>query len=180
MLFRTLPDPLHVSFEESEDDEVLRMLSALMQVEALREGDGTGAILSSLSSILLTMILRTARGTTTDAALWTASANTAIVRVVERVLDNPGGDWSIARSAGSLRCRGRRSSVSSSAAPGPLSALSSRESGSWSPPTCFQTTSFTVAGVAAEVGFKSESAFSRAFRQHTGSTPARFRCAAGA
>ncbi|MFF1632555.1 helix-turn-helix domain-containing protein [Leifsonia sp. NPDC058248] len=33
----------------------------------------------------------------------------------------------------------------------------------------------TVAGVAAEVGYASESAFARAFRREAGSTPARFR-----
>ncbi len=40
----------------------LRMLSALMRGEAQREGDGTAAILSALSTVLLTMVLRTSRG----------------------------------------------------------------------------------------------------------------------
>ena len=38
-----------------------------------------------------------------------------------------------------------------------------------------QTTDSTVAAVAAQVGYQSESAFSRAFREATGPTPARFR-----
>lgn len=42
------------------------------------------------------------------------------------------------------------------------------------------TTDDTVAAVAAQVGYRSESAFSRAFRLATGSTPARFRKSGGA
>ncbi|MFF3249418.1 helix-turn-helix domain-containing protein [Actinacidiphila glaucinigra] len=37
------------------------------------------------------------------------------------------------------------------------------------------TTDATVASVAGQVGYYSESAFSRAFRAHLGTTPARFR-----
>jgi hypothetical protein len=65
MLFRSLPDPVHVSFgRPGESDEVLRMLSALMRGEARREGEGTAAILSALCSVLLAMVLRTSRGAT--------------------------------------------------------------------------------------------------------------------
>ncbi|WP_345762801.1 AraC family transcriptional regulator [Diaminobutyricibacter sp. McL0608] len=181
ILFKSLPEPVHISFGETpETDAALRMLSSLMRTEAASEGEGTAAILSSLSSILLTMILRTARGTTTDAALWTASANTAIVRVIERVLDNPGGDWSIARMS-------RLTSMSRATFIRQFERSTGTTFGAFVTRVrlmvaadLLQTTSFTVAGVAAEVGFKSESAFSRAFRQQTGSTPARFRRAAGA
>ena len=64
MLFRTLPDPLHVSLRAARPrrDEVLRMLSALMRGEAEHEGDGTAAILSALCTVLLAMVLRTSRG----------------------------------------------------------------------------------------------------------------------
>jgi AraC family transcriptional activator of mtrCDE len=100
ILFKSLPEPVHISFGETpETDAALRMLSTLMRDEAGREGEGTAAILSSLCSVLLTMILRTSRGATTDAALWTASTNTSITKVVERVLADPGGDWSIEPSA---------------------------------------------------------------------------------
>ncbi|MEU1601361.1 AraC family transcriptional regulator [Streptomyces sp. NPDC005708] len=37
------------------------------------------------------------------------------------------------------------------------------------------TTDATVASVAGQVGYSSKSAFSRAFRAHLGTTPARFR-----
>jgi AraC family transcriptional regulator, activator of mtrCDE len=37
------------------------------------------------------------------------------------------------------------------------------------------TTDATVATIAGQVGYSSESAFSRAFRAHLGTTPARFR-----
>lgn len=59
VLFRSLPDPVHVSFGLSTDgDQVLWMLSALMRGEAQREGKGTAAILSALSTAPLALVLR--------------------------------------------------------------------------------------------------------------------------
>lgn len=98
MLFRTLPDPVQVSFGRSADtDDVLRMLSALMRGEAQREGAGTAAILSALSTVLLTMVLRTSRGSATDETLWTAAGDDRIARAIEQVLADPGAEWTIAR-----------------------------------------------------------------------------------
>ncbi len=179
ILFRSLPEPVQISFGETpESDAALRMLSALMRDEAAREGEGTAAILSSLCSVLLTMILRTSRGATTDAALWTASTSTSITRVVERVLADPGSDWSIDRAsrlcamsrATFIRQFERNTGTTFGAFVTRVRLMVAAD--------LLQTTGLTVGGVAAQVGYKSESAFARAFRQEAGSTPARFRRAA--
>jgi AraC-like DNA-binding protein len=176
MLFRSLPDPVHVSFGRSvESDGVLRMLSALMRGEAQNDGDGTAAILSALCTVLLTMVLRTSRGPSTDETLWTAAGDARIAEVIERVLARPGADWSIDRLSGIAAMsratfirhftRGTGMTVGVFLAQVRLMAASE----------LLLTTDSTVAAIAAEVGYRSESAFSRAFRIAIGETPARFR-----
>jgi AraC family transcriptional activator of mtrCDE len=71
LLFRTLPEPLHVSFGTDADDPV-RMLSTLMRQEAQANGPGTAAIVSSLCDALLAMVLRSSpRRRVSDDVLWT-------------------------------------------------------------------------------------------------------------
>jgi AraC-like DNA-binding protein len=176
MLFRSLPDPVHVSFgRPGESDEVLRMLSALMRGEARREGDGTTAILSALCSVLLAMVLRTSQGATRNARLWTAAEDPRIAAVVERVLDDPGADWSIDRlsraaamsRATFLRHFGRNTGMTVGAFVTQARVMTAAE--------ILSASDLTVAAVAARVGYQSESALSRSFRLATGTTPARFR-----
>jgi AraC family transcriptional activator of mtrCDE len=176
MLFRTLPDPVKVSFGRSPaSDDVLGMLSVLMRGEAARDGDGTAAILSALCTVLLTMVLRTARGVVTDATLWTAVDDDRIAGAIEGVLRDPGADWSIdrlSRAAGMSRatfirhfCRGTGMTVGAFLAQARLMTAAE----------LLRTGDSTVATVAAQVGYQSESAFSRSFRLATGATPGRFR-----
>ncbi|MFE9127496.1 cupin domain-containing protein [Streptomyces sp. NPDC007148] len=176
LLFASLPDPVHVSFGQSaESDEVLRMLSALMRGEARREGEGTAAILSALCTVLLAMVLRTARGEATGATLWTAAADGRIASAVEGMLNEPGADWTIerlSRAAAMSRAtflrhftRDTGTTVGAFLARARLMAAAE----------LLTTTDATVASVAGQVGYSSESAFSRAFRAHLGTTPARFR-----
>ncbi|MFF3565801.1 cupin domain-containing protein [Streptomyces sp. NPDC002574] len=176
LLFASLPDPVHVSFGQSaESDEVLRMLSALMRGEARREGEGTAAILSALCTVLLAMVLRTARGDTTRSTLWTAAADGRIASAVAGMLDDPGADWTIerlSRTAGMSRAtflrhftRDTGTTVGAFLTRARLMAAAE----------LLTATDATVASVAGQVGYYSESAFSRAFRAHLGTTPARFR-----
>ncbi|KUJ34734.1 hypothetical protein ADL25_39875 [Streptomyces sp. NRRL F-5122] len=176
LLFASLPDPVHVSFGQSaESDEVLRMLSALMRGEALREGEGTAAILSALCTVLLAMVLRTARGEATGATLWTAAADGRIASAVEGMLNEPGADWTIERlsraaamsRATFLRHFSRDTGTTVGAFLARARLMAAAE--------LLTTTDATVASVAGQVGYSSESAFSRAFRAHLGTTPARFR-----
>jgi AraC-like DNA-binding protein len=176
ILFQSLPEPLHVSFGQSpETDEVLRMLSVLMRGEAQREGDGTVAILSALCTALLAMMLRTARGPATTTSLWTAVADEHIARAITRILQEPGADWPIERlcreaamsRATFIRRFGRSTGMTIGSFLAQMRLMSASE--------LLLTTDSTIAAVAAQVGYKSESAFGRAFRVATGESPARFR-----
>jgi AraC family transcriptional activator of mtrCDE len=176
MLFRSLPDPMHVHFGQSvESDRVLRMLSDLMRGEAQQEGDGTAVILSALSTVILAMVLRSSRGTITESALWTAATDARIAALIEAVLDDPGGDWSINRPsraaamsrASFLRRFKRDTGMTVGAFLTQARLMTAAE--------LLNSTDLTIAAVAARVGYQSESAFSRSFARTTGATPARFR-----
>jgi AraC-like DNA-binding protein len=176
LLFRSLPDPVHVSFGQSaETDEVLRGLSVLMRGEAQREGEGTAAILSALCTVLLAMVLRTARGEATANALWTAVTDGRIAGVVERVLDDPGGDWTIdrlSRAAAMSRATFLRHFARET---GMTAGTFLTRARLMAAAQLLSTTDATVATIASRVGYRSESAFSRAFRAELAATPARFR-----
>jgi AraC-like DNA-binding protein len=180
ILFQSLPEPLHVSFGQTpETDEMLHMLSALMRNEAQREGAGTAAILSALCAALLAMMLRTRRGAANDQSLWTAVSDERISRVIYGILDDPGAEWSIERMsrdaamsrATFLRRFQRSTGMTVGAFLVQIRLMAASE--------LLLTSDFTVASVAAQVGYQSESAFSRAFNRATNMTPARFRRAAG-
>jgi AraC family transcriptional activator of mtrCDE len=181
ILFQSLPQPLHVSFGQSpETDAVLHMLSALMRGEAQHEGAGTAAILAALCTALLAMMLRTGRGVTSDTSLWTAVADEQIGRTISRMLESPGDEWSIERLSGEaamsratfIRRFDRSTGMSVGAFLAQIRLMSASE--------LLLTTDLTVAAVAAQVGYKSESAFARAFSRTTGDTPGKFRRSARA
>jgi AraC-like DNA-binding protein len=180
MLMRSLPDPVHVSFGRTdESDQVLRMLSALMRGEAQREGVGTAAILAALSTVLLTMVLRTSRGPATAARVWTAGEDERIAGVIERIMADPAADWSIMRlsreaamsRATFIRRFGRSTGLTVGAFLTQVRLMTAAE--------LLLGTDATVAAVAGQVGYRSESAFSHSFRRAVGTTPARFRRASG-
>ncbi|WP_329423481.1 AraC family transcriptional regulator [Streptosporangium sp. NBC_01495] len=176
MLFRSLPDPLRVSFAESgEVEEIVRMLSAIMRREARNDGPGTAAILSALCDALLAMVLRKSSGRLAETALWTAAHDERIRAVIDEVLRDPGADWPIARltrvaamsRATFIRHFSRDTGMTVGAFLTHIRLMTAAE--------LLVDTDRTIASVAADVGYRSESAFSRAFRLATGSTPARFR-----
>jgi AraC family transcriptional activator of mtrCDE len=121
------------------------------------------------------MVLRTARGLATTATLWTAAGDSRIAAVVERVLDDPGADWSIDRlSAAATMSRAtfiRHFQHSTGMTVGAFLTRARLMTAA----ELLRSGDTTVAAIAAQVGYQSESAFGRAFRTATGTTPARFR-----
>ncbi|GAA1268104.1 AraC family transcriptional regulator [Planotetraspora silvatica] len=176
MLFRSLPDPLQVSFGQADEaDEIVRVLSTVMRREARHDGLGTRAILSSLCNALLAMVLRASPSRFVGAPAWTAADDPRLRLVIEAVLQDPGDHWTVARlaevAAMSRATLARNFSRSTELTAGEfvtqIRMMIAAER--------LVETDLTVAAVAAGVGYGSESAFNRAFRQATGSTPARFR-----
>ncbi len=176
MLVRSLPDPLLVSFgADREGDDALRSMTAVMRHEALNDGPGTSAILSSVSTALLAMVLRRSTGGLAESALWTAVDDPRIARVIDAVLRDPGAGWSIEKLAGIatmsratfLRHFGRQTGSTVGAFLTTIRLMTAAD--------LLSDGDLTVASVAAKVGYHSESAFARAFAQATGTTPGRFR-----
>lgn len=176
LLLRSLPASIHVSFGQSaESDQVLRMLSTLMRGEAEREGDGTAAILAALCTVLLAMVLRTAKGAATTDALWTAVADRRIADAIREVLNAPGADWTIDRLS-------RTATMSRASFQRHFARDTGMTVGAFLTRTrlmaaaeLLDTSDATIATIAGDVGYQSESAFSRAFRAEFGTTPARLR-----
>lgn len=171
LLLSSLPDPLVVSFDAADDS--VRMLSELMRVEAVAEGPGTAAILDALSGALLAMVLR--RGGLPGVAPWTAIDDRRIAAAVDAVLRDPAADWSIERlaevaamsRATFVRHFGRHTGTSVAVFVTTLRMMVAAD--------LLTVADQTVATVAGRVGYQSESAFTRAFREATGITPGRYR-----
>lgn len=176
VFFRSLPDPLHVSCGESDGDaEMLAMLSTMMRAEAQRGTKGTAAILSALATVLLTMVLRSARTVTTTPALWTAAADPRIATAIESMLATPGADWTIerlSRTAAMSRATFLRHFSQETGMTVGVFLVRARMMAA---ADLLSSSDATVGAIADQVGYQSESAFSRAFRAEIGMTPARFR-----
>ncbi|ODU05654.1 MAG: hypothetical protein ABS81_07000 [Pseudonocardia sp. SCN 72-86] len=174
ILLRSLPDPAHVSFGESAGEAVLQTLSTLMRDEAQHERDGSAAIFSALSTVLLAMVLRASTGVR-GRPLWTATSGDNVAAVIEEVLAGPGLDWTIERmslTAGTsratfLRHFERATGITAGAFVTKVRMMRAAE--------LLRSTDATVASVSAQVGYRSESAFAKSFRLATGVTAARFR-----
>lgn len=176
ILFGSLPTPTHVSLFRSEGGrDLLTGLSSLMRSEASHDGAGSAAIMSAFCTVLMALVLRTPASSGANSLLWTAVSEPRMSEIVRLVLDDPGGDWSIDR----LR---RRSSMSRATFIRHFQAATGMTFGRFLARARLMTaadqlvgTDLSVAAIAAAVGFRSESAFARAFRAELGDTPARFR-----
>jgi AraC family transcriptional regulator, activator of mtrCDE len=175
LLFNSLPDPLHVSFDDRAC-EPMRLLSTLMRAEAQQDGPGTEAILSSLCDALLAMVLRSAPGRRlNDGKLWTAVEDERLYNAICAVIHDPGHRWTIPELA-SRACMSRASFIrhfdhNTGMTVGEfllrirMMIAADLLAGS----------DKTIGSIATDVGYQSVSAFGRNFRAATGSSPAKFR-----
>jgi AraC family transcriptional activator of mtrCDE len=170
LLFQTLPDPLHVSFG---DDTSAPALSTLMRLEAHTERPGTAAIVSSLCDALLAMALR--GSPLPGEPLWTATTDTAVLNAIGAVLHDPSRLWTIAEFS-------RQASMSRATFIRHFTRATRLPVGEFVTKLRMMIAADQLVGgdrpinsIATAVGYRSESAFGRAFRLATGTTPARFR-----
>lgn len=179
LLFGGLPRVLHTSFGTGPESP-LRPLGELLRNEATRDGPGSAALLASLCEVLLTLALR---GTPPAAPLvvpWTAVTDPGLRAVVDAVVREPQRAWTIAglaRVAGVSRATLVRHF---SAATGLGVADFLTRTRMTIAADLLTTTDSTLDTIAAAVGYRSASAFGKAFREATGSTPARLRRTAAA
>lgn len=177
ILFGSLPSPTHVSlFGNGRGRETLRTLSELMRTEADQDGPGSAAIMSALCTVLIALVLRTATAApNAHGRLWTAVADPYISRIIQDILTRPGDRWSLERlSSQSAMSRAtfiRRFQTATGMTFGQFLTRARLMIAA----DLLDTTDRNIADVAAEVGYQSESAFTRAFRAATGQTPSHFR-----
>jgi AraC family transcriptional activator of mtrCDE len=175
LLFRTLPEALHVSFGAG-GYEPIQMLSALMRREANAGGPGSAAIVSSLCNALLAMVLRISPERRLSADVpWTAAADDTVLCVIDAVLGEPGRDWSITSFAG-------RAAMSRATFIRHFTRATGMTIGQFTTRLRMMIAADlltdgdrSVNAVADAVGYRSASAFGRAFRAATSTSPARFR-----
>ena len=178
ILFGSLPTPTQASLSASGDGDgaaTLARLSALLRAEADVDGAGSSAIMSALCTVLIALVLRTGTDAGGRARLWTAVADERMSRVVQEVLANPGEEWSVERmSASALVSRAtffRRFQAATGMTFGRFLVRARLMHAA----DLLIDGDASVAQIASQVGYRSESAFTRAFRDEVGQTPARFR-----
>ncbi|MEU5564987.1 AraC family transcriptional regulator [Micromonospora musae] len=178
LLFAGLPDIVHASFGLGAGSP-LHPLGELMRSEAALDAQGTGALLASLCEALLVLVLRgDERGAPSTANLltpWTAVTDASLRAVVDAVVNEPQRRWTIASLA-------RVVGVSRATLVRRFSATTGMGVADFLTRTrmiiaadLLTTTGRSLDDIAAGVGYRSPSAFGKAFRTITGTTPSRLR-----
>lgn len=179
LLFAGLPDVVHASFGTGAGSP-LRLLGELMRNEAAQDGPGAGALLASLCEALLALVLRgsgSGSGGTAGPA-WTAVADPGLRAVIDTVVREPHKRWTLAglaQIAGVSRATLVRRFPS---ATGMGVADFLTRTRMTVAADLLTTTHRSLQDIAASVGYRSPSAFGRAFRAATGTAPANWRRAA--
>lgn len=179
LLFAGLPDILHASFGTGPDSP-LRLLGELLRNEAGLDGPGAGALLASLCEALLALVLRGDGGDHPATALpapWTAVAvsDAGLRAVIDAVVHRPQEPWTIA-SLAEIAGVSRATLVRHfSAATGMGVADFLTRIRMTIAADLLTTTGRSLDAVAEAVGYQSTSAFGKAFRTATGTTPSRLR-----
>ncbi|NMO50095.1 AraC family transcriptional regulator [Actinoplanes sp. TBRC 11911] len=178
MLFAGLPDVMHASFDLVTGSPLL-LLGDLIRREATFDGPGAGAMLASLCEAVLTLVLRgdgrLHPAATMPSAPWTAVPDAGLRAVVNAVVSEPQRNWTIAELA-------RIAGVSRATLTRHFSATTGMGVADFVTRTrmtiaaeLLTSTTGSIDDIAAGVGYRSASAFGKAFRSATGSTPARMR-----
>lgn len=171
LLLRLLPAWVHVTL-----DTPAITLARVLRDEAQFDGPGTAAITSSLCDVLLGMALRSRPEQRLDTpALWTALGDDVLGPVIACIVDRPGEPWTIDRLAAVasmsratfLRRFAARTGTTVATLLTSIRMMLAAELPIHS--------EHSVARVAREVGYSSESAFSKAFRTTVGTSPAQAR-----
>lgn len=176
LLFNALPDPLHVSLSEEAPGAALSAVVELIRGEILTPQPGSLAIVTALSQTLLAMALRRAgEGAAVEAGLLALLADARLGPSLQALLRDPGEAWTI-------EALGRRAAMSRASYARHFRALAGM--------TVFEFISRVrmaracdllcrsrrkIGDIGAEVGYQSEAAFGKAFRQHVGELPGPYR-----
>jgi AraC family transcriptional activator of mtrCDE len=175
-LMQLLPDPLHVPLAAVDDMGSLRTLIALMRDEATSKQPGALAIITALSQALFTIALRSygqlAQGTKGLLAL---NADKRLTAAAQAMLGEPAREWTL-ESLADISAMSRATFARHFKEQAGMTAMEFLSHVRMSIASeMLLHTRRTVADVGAEVGYRSEAAFSKAFQQSIGKTPSHYR-----
>ncbi|SAL66690.1 AraC family transcriptional regulator [Caballeronia arvi] len=179
LLIDVLPDVVHVSFSNASAP-YLAPLVQTMRREAEDAQLGAPSIVTALSTALFTMVLRAWLADQPSlAGVLGLLANRRLGASIIAMLERPAEPWTLemlAKEAAMSRATFMRA-FSAHSESSPLALLSHVRMQLAS--TMLTHTKKSVADVAAEVGYQSEAAFSKRFKELYGVAPGRFRQANG-
>jgi AraC-like DNA-binding protein len=161
---------------DGSDASELQNLVGRVAREVFAERPGTTAVVTRLTEVLFVEMLRTYAATHPARAVgWAGFADAWVGPALERIHEDPGADWSVAalaRAAGLSRTafalRFRRLMGTTPLAYVVKWRLTTAQSKLRDP-------SISIADVAGRVGYRSESAFNRAFTKAFGMGPGAYR-----
>lgn len=171
-LIELLPEVLHVGRQELKDPALPALLS-MMADEVLQPQIGSATIMARLADIVMTRIIRAWVDTRpSDLTGWLAAVKDPNIGVaLGRIHRQPGHDWNVealARAAGMSRSKfSERFSHLLGVSPARyLVQWRMRLAATW-----LRHEYMTVAQAAAQLGYDSDAAFSRAFKRFWGVPP---------
>ena len=177
LLLDALPSPLRIPLLGSESRQALELVLALIHQELNREQQGSGAVLTALSQVLLAMGLR-AHASDPNGALGLIGAlqDTRIGRSLQAMLATPAHPWSVdelatlAAMSRATYFRHFRQRLGCSVWEFMVRVRMVRAG-----ELLRQPDHLPIGEVAQRVGYQSEAAFTKAFKQLTGLAPGKFR-----
>ncbi|MGL5815657.1 MAG: cupin domain-containing protein [Aeromonas sp.] len=177
LLLDALPSPLCIPLLASESREALALVLTLIRQELAREQQGSSAVLTALSQVLLAMGLR-AHASDPGAALGLIGAlqDARLGRSLQAMLATPAHPWSVdelatlAAMSRATYFRHFRQRLGCSVWEFMVRVRMVRAA-----ELLRQPDHLPIGEVAQLVGYQSEAAFAKAFKQSTGLAPGRFR-----
>lgn len=175
LLMQQLPAVLQVCLHETPGIDALRTLTQLLRDEVAGRRPGAWAIANALAQALLAYAMR-AYGERQTSQSWLALiADPRLCASLQAMLADPRQPWTLvslgAAAAMSRATYARRFKEASGMTPGAaLLAVRMMHASK-----LMQQTRRTLADIAEAVGYQSEAAFGKAFRQALGSTPGQWR-----
>lgn len=177
LLLDALPSPLCIPLLASESRQALTLVLALIQQELARDQQGSSAVLTALSQVLLAMGLR-AHASDPNGALGLIGAlqDARIGRSLQAMLATPAHPWSVdelatlAAMSRATYFRHFRQRLGCSVWEFMVRVRMVRAG-----ELLRQPDHLPIGEVAQRVGYQSEAAFAKAFKQLTGLAPGKFR-----
>jgi AraC family transcriptional regulator, activator of mtrCDE len=154
----------------------LGSLVGLMRSESAEENLGGQAMLGALSAVLFTLALRLAsEDQGAPIGLLTLAAHPRLAGALSAILAAPGRPWTLPELA-NLSGMSRATFIRQFQKTLGRSAIELlTDVRMTAAANALRATSISIAAIGEDVGYQSEAAFQRAFKQHVGLTPAQYR-----